>query len=153
MALRLYPSSGVAVCGLSHGRWGLAWAMMHQTSMPTPVSPAQGAAQLDADLAAMAAVFGEYTSRPAAHLKESKEACRLLTMPHDAAVELLAALGAQPAAAKQLLAPHGVKALNAEQAAVVLMQRLDVLTIKSRGHAAVAAPAARGAVRASASVV
>ncbi len=88
----------------------------------------QGAAQLDADLAAMAAIFGAYTGRPAAHFKESKEAVRLLMVPHDAAMQLLSALEAQPRAAKQLLAPHGVKQLNAEQAAVVLLQRLDVLT-------------------------
>jgi hypothetical protein len=52
---------------------------------------------------------------------------RLLTLPPGAALQLLAALQAQPRAAQQLLAPHGVKSLNAEQAAAVLLQRLDVL--------------------------
>lgn len=95
----------------------------------------QGAAQLDADLSAVAAVFGEYTSRPAAHFKESREACRLLALPWHAALGLLRQLESQPRQAKQLLAPHGVKALNAEQAGVVLMQRLDILTARSGGNA------------------
>ncbi|EFN58829.1 hypothetical protein CHLNCDRAFT_140664 [Chlorella variabilis] len=103
-----------------------------------------GAAQLDADLAAMAAIFGAYTGRPAAHFKESKEAVRLLTMPHGAAVQLLSALEAQPRGAKQLLAPHGVKQLNAEQAAVVLLQRLDVLTSRTGGSAVAAAGGGAG---------
>lgn len=107
----------------------------------------QGAAQLDADLAAMAAVFGEYTSRPAAHFRESREACRLLSLPWSAAAQLAAALEAQPRAAKQLLAPHGVKALNAEQASLVLGQRLDLLTARpgSAGAPGVAAAAAAAA--------
>ena len=104
----------------------------------------QGAAQLHADLAAMAAIFGAYTGRPAAHFKESKEAVRLLTMPHGAAVQLLSALEAQPRGAKQLLAPHGVKQLNAEQAAVVLLQRLDVLTSRTGGSAVAAAGGGAG---------
>lgn len=94
---------------------------------------AQGAAQLDADLSAIQAVFGEYTSRPAAHFRECREAARLLGLPLSEAGGLLAALEAQPRAAKALLAPHGVKALNAEQAAVVLLQRLDLLTARGQG--------------------
>lgn len=108
----------------------------------------QGAAQLDADLAAMAAVFGEYTSRPAAHFRESREACRLLSLPWSAATQLAAALEAQPRAAKQLLAPHGVKALNAEQASVVLGQRLDLLTSRPGSASAAAAGAAAAAAAA-----
>ena len=94
----------------------------------------QGACQLDADLAAMSAIFGEYTSRPAAHFKESQEACRLLGLPHAQAVQLLAVLqtaAAQPP--RESLTPLGVKCLNAEQAAVVLQQRLDVLTSRGGG--------------------
>ena len=79
----------------------------------------------------MSAIFGEYTSRPTAHFKESREACRLLQLPWAVAARLLAALEAQPRAAKELLAPHAVKALNAEQAAVVLLQRLDILTSRA----------------------
>lgn len=104
--------------------------------LPTRV---QGAAQLDADLAAMSVVFGEYTSRSVAHFQESREACRLLGLPWAAAAQLLGALEADPRAAKQLLAPHGVKALNAEQAAVVLGQRLDLLTGRPGAGAAAAA--------------
>ncbi len=36
----------------------------------------QGTRQLDADISALAAVFGQYTSRPGAHFKETKEACK-----------------------------------------------------------------------------
>lgn len=131
------------------GTAGLCWFLLclfthpNLLTQPTP----QGAAQLDADLAAMSAVFGEYTSRPAAHFRESREACRLLSLPWSAAAQLAAALEAQPRAAKQLLAPHGVKALNAEQASVVLGQRLDLLTARpgSAGAAGVAAAAAQPA--------
>lgn len=104
--------------------------LIHPPTLPTQ-RHSQGAAQLDADLSAISAVFGEYTGHPAAHFRESREACRLLGLPHVQAVALLRALEAQPRAAKALLAPHGVKALNAEQAAVVLLQRLDVLTDRS----------------------
>jgi hypothetical protein len=38
--------------------------------------PLQGTRQLDADVSALAAVFGQYTSRPGAHFKETKEACK-----------------------------------------------------------------------------
>ena len=98
----------------------------------------QGACQLDADLAAMSAIFGEFTSRPAAHFKESHEAVRLLGLPHAQAVQLLAALQSAAAAqpARESLTPLGVKVLNAEQAAVVLQQRLDVLTSQQGGGGA-----------------
>lgn len=104
---------------------------------------AQGASQLDADLSAVSAVFGEYTSRPAAHFKESREACRLLGLPCADALGLLGELDSVPREAKQVLAPHGVKSLNAEQAGVVLCQRLDVLAARAGGGAVAAAAAAQ----------
>lgn len=91
----------------------------------------------------MSAVFGEYTSRPAAHFKESREACRLLSLPCADALGLLSELDGAPRDAKRVLAPHGIKSLNAEQAGVVLCQRLDVLEARAGGGAVAAAAAAQ----------
>ncbi|GAB4820726.1 hypothetical protein N2152v2_007772 [Parachlorella kessleri] len=88
----------------------------------------QGTRQLDADVTALAAVFAHYTSRPGAHFKETKEACRLLLLPRQEAAAVLTALQRQPGAAKEVLRPRGIKLLNADQAATVLGQRLDLLT-------------------------
>lgn len=85
----------------------------------------QGAAHLEADLDAVVAVFGEFTPRPAAHFKESKEACRLLRLPRAAAAQLAGALGSV-AGAGPALAAAGVRVLNAQQASCVLGRRLDL---------------------------
>jgi hypothetical protein len=53
---------------------------------------------------------------------------RLLLLPSEQAAAVLGALQRQPGAAKEVLRPMGVKLLNADQAATVLMQRLDLLT-------------------------
>jgi hypothetical protein len=82
-----------------------------------------GALQAEADCAALQRVFAGCTARPAAHFKESREACRLLLLDPGAAAQLAAALGEGRGEA---LAGSGVRALNAEQAASVLAQRLDL---------------------------
>lgn len=97
----------------------------------------QGALQLGVDVDAAVAVFGEHTSRPAAHFKETKEACRLLALPLSQAADLVSLLTAArssaaarndaAAAAKAALAAAGAKVLTAEQAACVLGQRLDII--------------------------
>jgi hypothetical protein len=83
----------------------------------------QGAEQLSYDVDALIGVFAACTSRPAAHFKESKEACKLLKMKKEEAQMLLAAVhsggGWQDAA--------GIKALNAEQVGSVLARRVDLL--------------------------
>lgn len=53
---------------------------------------------------------------------------RLLLLPRDQAAAVLSALQRQPGAAKEVLRPMGVKLLSVDQAATVLMQRLDLLT-------------------------
>ena len=104
----------------------------------------QGAAQLQADVSSVVAVFGEHTSRPAAHFKETREACRLLTLSLPEAVLLAAALGAAAGragsggggaeAARAALAGAGIKVLSEEQAACVLGQRLDLLQQQQQRH-------------------
>lgn len=60
------PAPPYPICPHPHSR------PTSSTRTPRP----QGSRQFDADVSALAAVFGEYTSRPAAHFKETKEACR-----------------------------------------------------------------------------
>ncbi|KAL4457702.1 hypothetical protein ABPG75_012567 [Micractinium tetrahymenae] len=125
------------------------YSLYNEVATEALFSP-QGAAQLDADLSAVSSIFGEYTSRPAAHFKESREACRLLGLPCRAALGLLGQLESAPREAKRVLAPHGVKSLNAEQVGVVLCQRLDVLAARAGGGAAAAAAAAQAVAAANA---
>lgn len=86
----------------------------------------QGACQLEADLAALVGVFVEYTPRPATHLREAREAGRLLLLPRADALALLSALHSAGTAAADALRAAGVRSLNAEQAVCVLAQRLDL---------------------------
>ena len=151
--------------------WGGAGLYVPTTCPPlTPPSPSclpQGARQLAADVDAVVAVFGEHTSRPAAHFKETREACRLLALPLADTVELLVALdashrsdggdagraqgnGTAATAARAALAAAGVKVLTQEQAACVLNQRLDVIAPGAAGRAVATGkqplPAQTGAV-------
>eukprot|EP00887_Chlorella_sp_A99_P002654 scaffold6.g2654.t1 len=63
----------------------------------------QGALQLGVDVDAAVAVFGEHTSRPAAHFKETKEACRLLALPLSQAADLVSLLTAARSSAPRRL--------------------------------------------------
>jgi hypothetical protein len=65
----------------------------------------QGAAQFQADVAALMAVFQPYTPRPAAHLRELAEAAALLTLEHDQAAAASRALGTLPQQARRLFWP------------------------------------------------
>ena len=86
----------------------------------------EGAVQLEYDLDALIGVFGGCTARPAAHFKESKEACKLLKLGQEEAAGLYAALYNGGAEAQAAVVAAGFKALNAEQAASVLMHRADL---------------------------
>lgn len=101
------------------------YAMFNDVATEAAFS-AQGALQAAADCDALVAVFVRCTSRPAAHFKESKEACKLLLMPSSEATQLLSTLVHEARGAGEVLVAHGVRALNAEQAASVLARRLDL---------------------------
>jgi RAD50-interacting protein 1 len=85
----------------------------------------QGAEQLNYDVDALIGVFGACTSRPAAHFKESKEACKLLMMKKEEAQIVLAAV--HGAGGPEALVAAGIKALNAEQVGSVLARREDLM--------------------------
>ena len=89
---------------------------------------AEGASQLDYDVDALIGVFSGCTSRPAAHFKESKEACLLLSIESGSAAQLMAALqsGGGGGGGADALASFGIKALNGEQATSVLYRRIDL---------------------------
>jgi hypothetical protein len=87
---------------------------------------AQGAEQLNYDVDALIGVFGACTSRPAAHFKESKEACKLLMMSREEAQMLLAAV--HSGGGHEALVAAGMKALNTEQVGSVLARRVDLFT-------------------------
>lgn len=88
------------------------------------VFSAFGAAHFEVDLDSVVAVFGRCTSRPAAHFKESKEACKLLLLAaNDAAA---AWRGLQGREAAGVLGAVGIRSLNAEQTASVLGRRADL---------------------------
>uniref|UniRef100_A0A1D1ZRM1 RAD50-interacting protein 1 n=2 Tax=Auxenochlorella protothecoides TaxID=3075 RepID=A0A1D1ZRM1_AUXPR len=84
----------------------------------------QGAWLFHADIGALTSIFGEWTANPDAHFKETREACRLLTLPRHEAGDLLAKLGGQGSRKGEPLAT--LSALNAQQALCVLGQRLDI---------------------------
>jgi hypothetical protein len=90
----------------------------------------QGAEQLACDCDVLLAVFGQFTARPAAHFKEMGDACKLLRVGTDDALQLLKSIkrrGQGSEVAVRALQAIGVRTLNAEQAAVVLTQRLDLV--------------------------
>jgi hypothetical protein len=88
----------------------------------------QGAEQLNYDVDALIGVFGTCTSRPAAHFKESKEACTLLKLKKEEAQMLMAAVHGGGGEEKQeALVSVGIKALNADQVGSVLARRVDLM--------------------------
>ena len=81
---------------------------------------------MEYDLDALIGVFGGCNARPAAHFKESKEACNLLKLGQEEAAGLYATLYNGGAEAQAAVVAAGFKALNAEQAASVLIHRADL---------------------------
>ncbi|KAL4536055.1 hypothetical protein Ndes2526A_g05602 [Nannochloris sp. 'desiccata'] len=87
----------------------------------------QGAEQLNYDVDALIGVFGACTSRPAAHFKESKEACTLLKLKTEEAQMLMAAAHGGAAVGQEALVSAGIKALNVDQVRSVLARKVDLM--------------------------